>query len=109
MAFRGASTRMGTLLGPFIGGGLVASFALRSIFPFSGAIKFVILAAVPSWLRETRQEVTRKAIQQGAGESERLDWSIFQSRAFLTVALSTFAISLIGQGSFPGSFPHPPQ
>ncbi len=103
VAMRTTSLRLGTVSGPFFGTIIAALFDLRAIFLFNAVTKLIALAMVLVFIGETRPE-TAKAGR--ARPAERLDLSLFASKAFVAVMVSTLAINMAGSGgAFQAVFP----
>jgi MFS family permease len=106
MAVRGTAMRLGSIIGPAVGG-LIASFSsLRYIFLFNAVTKIGIHLLLVLMVRETRPESTRLQASPGAKGGTKLDASMFLRRPVLVVALVTFAMAAMGQqGAYGALFP----
>ncbi|MBI2887114.1 MAG: MFS transporter [Chloroflexi bacterium] len=103
VALRNMSMRLGMITGPFFGALLATAFDLRAIFILNGASKLVVVVILLLLIRETRPEETLRAADGRGARGEPLDLSIFLSRAFLTVALASLAVSMMGGGGVFGA------
>ena len=109
VALRSISSRMGILFGPALAGIMAASFGIRSVFLLNAGGKLASLLIFLFLIKETRPHVAqapspaRAAIPKGP-EDTRL--SLFLTRPFLVVALTTLAVyTLSGGGAFEVLFP----
>ena len=106
MAVRGTAMRMGSIIGPSVGGLISVVSSLRVIFLFNAVTKVAIHLLLVLMVRETRPESTRRRATQGGGGGTRLDVSMFLRRPVLVVALVTFGMAAMGQqGAFGALFP----
>ena len=108
VALRNMSMRLGMVVGPLCGAVLASVFDLRAIFIFNGASKLMVVAILLALIRETRPEAAPEGGRpaDSAATEERLDLSVFLTRAFLAVVFATLTISMMGGGgAFGALFP----
>jgi MFS family permease len=110
VAVRSFSVKLGTILGPVVGGLIAASFVnletgLRWIFIFNAATKVVMLAILLGLVRETRPKPEPVAAVEQARRKSSFDPSLFLNPPFLAVAAATLAISTMGAGVVQALFP----
>ena len=102
VALRGMSQRLGQVAGPIIGGILLIFFDFKSIFLFNGITKMATLAVALFLIRESRPQVqpqTNPLVNNEQGETPRR-LGLFLNKTFLFLGLTTFAVSIMGQGVF---------
>ena len=108
VALRQVSSRTGTLIGPAIAGVIAFSTDLRAVFLFIAACKVAVIIVTLLWVRDSRraaQPASKRA--PGAGIRQRLNLTMFWSRAFFALAVATFSVNLVagGTGIFRTFFP----
>ena len=108
VALRQVSSRTGTLIGPAIAGVIAFSTDLRVVFLFIAACKVAVIIVTLLWVRDSRR-TARPASKRipGAGILQRLNLSMFRSRAFFALVIATFSVNLVagGTGIFRTFFP----
>ena len=106
MAIRGTAMRMGSIIGPAVGGLITVLSSLRVIFLFNAVTKIAIHIVLVYMVRETRPESTRRLARKESTGGTKLDASMFLRRPVLVVALVTFGMAAMGQqGAFGALFP----
>ncbi len=109
VALRATSNRLGMILGPFLAAAIAGLFGLRYAFAANAVAKGFVLLVVLFFIKETNPKESRKAAaaeRNARPPAERgLGLAVFRSRAFLALAMTTFGVSLIGQGIFQTLFP----
>jgi MFS family permease len=100
VATRNVSSRLGFVMGPFIGAAIATAFDLRAIFLFSAITKVFILAILLTLVAESRPQVAARPEHVGQPSGERLPWRIFATRSFVVISIIAFTISMMGQGVF---------
>jgi MFS family permease len=99
VAVRQISTRVGTLLGPFVAGWIALVLGLSYIFLFIAATKAVVIVVTVLWVREMRSAPLKPTNGEGNQASKGRDLSMFKTRAFLVLGVSTLAIGLVSGGT----------
>ncbi|MCY4582588.1 MAG: MFS transporter [Chloroflexi bacterium] len=108
VALRQMSSRAGMLIGPMVAGLIAFSVELRAVFLFIAACKVAVIVVTLFWIHEsTRTARPSPKPARGSGIMRRVDMTMFRSRAFLALAIGTFAVSLVsgGTGVFRTFFP----
>ena len=110
VAVRSVSVKLGTILGPIVGGLIAAAFVnletgLRWIFIFNAATKVIMLVILLLHVRETRPQAEPAPAVGDIRRTGSFDPSLFWNRPFLAVAAATLAISTMGSGVVQALFP----
>ena len=108
VALRQTSSRAGTLMGPAIAGFVAVTGDLRTVFLFIAACKVAVIIVTILWVRDSRRNA-RPASKpaRSSGIRQRLNLTMFRSRAFFALVIATFSVSLVtgGTGVFRTFFP----
>ena len=113
VALRQTSSRIGLLAGPAVAGIVATVISLPSVFLFIAINKVAVIIVTVWWIRESH---TKRNTPAGSGETitkrkrkwiPNLDLNMFRNRAFLALAIGTFAVSMVvgGTGVFRTFFP----
>ena len=113
VALRQTSSRIGLLAGPAVAGIVATVISLPSVFLFIAINKVAVIIVTVWWIRESH---TKRHTPAGSGETitkrkrkwiPNLDLNMFRNRAFLALAIGTFAVSMVvgGTGVFRTFFP----
>ncbi len=107
VALRQTSSRVGLLVGPVMAGLVAAAFTLPAVFLFIAACKAAVIVVTVVWIKESHGRAARSRPSGSRGWRRRVDLAMFRSRAFLALAIGTFAVSLVvgGTGVFRTFFP----
>ena len=89
VAIRQMSSRLGGIMGPFLGGVLATRFGLRSIFLFNFVTKIVIHLVMISLVTETRPAAVARSQTQGAAPGERRSLRSLVTGVFSSLTLAT--------------------
>ena len=113
VALRQTSSRIGLLAGPAVAGIVATTISLPSVFLFIAINKVAVIIVTVWWIRESHTQ-RRIAADSGGDTTKKkrklipnLDLSMFRNRAFLALAIGTFAVSMVvgGTGVFRTFFP----
>ena len=113
VALRQTSSRIGLLAGPAVAGIVATVISLPSVFLFIAINKVAVIIVTVWWIRESH---TKRNTPAGSGETitkrkrkwiPNLDLNMLRNRAFLALAIGTFAVSMVvgGTGVFRTFFP----
>ena len=113
VALRQTSSRIGLLAGPAVAGIVATVISLPSVFLFIAINKVAVIIVTVWWIRESH---TKRNTPAGSGKTitkrkrkwiPNLDLNMFRNRAFLALAIGTFAVSMVvgGTGVFRTFFP----
>lgn len=113
VALRQTSSRIGLLAGPAVAGIVATVISLPSVFLFIAINKVAVIIVTVWWIRESH---TKRNTPAGSGMTitkrkrkwiPNLDLNMFRNRAFLALAIGTFAVSMVvgGTGVFRTFFP----
>ena len=111
VALRQTSSRIGLLVGPVMAGLVAATVSLPAVFLYIAACKAAVIVVTVIWIKESHTAETRSAQRaqraERSGPRRRIDLSVFRTRAFLALAIGTFAVSGVvgGTGVFRTFFP----
>ena len=106
MALRSMTNQIGVIAGPATGALIIVAFHdnLRYVFLFNAVTKILIDVLVRFFGKETAPEANRRTTPKA--QREKLDLSFFMTRGFIALALTTFALNMMGQGgAFGALFP----
>jgi MFS family permease len=103
VALRSMAGRIGFVSGPVVAGVIAATLDLRWVFMFNAITKLMILVIVLAAIRETRPVPTGEAA--GQPEGRQLSLTMFLTRAFVVIALVSFAMQMMNIGVFQSLFP----
>ena len=98
---------MASSWGPFVAGWIALAFGLSYIFLFIAATKAMVMVVTVLWVREMRTPAAAATEGNGKPSGGWRDLSMFRTRAFLVLGVSTLAIGLVsgGTGAFRTLFP----
>ena len=113
VALRQTSSRIGLLAGPAVAGIVASIISLPSVFLFIAINKIAVIIVTVWWIREShiRKQVSKNSEHIKSVKKRKwipnLDLSMFANRAFLALAIGTFAVSMVvgGTGVFRTFFP----
>ena len=105
VALRGTSLRLGQILGPILGGFIAAVWGVRVVFLINAASKYVVTLITWRMIKETRPQPRSKSPGDRTAEPGVSILSVVATRAFVVLAITTFTVSLMGQGIFHSLFP----
>ncbi len=113
VALRQTSSRIGLLAGPAVAGIVASIISLPSVFLFIAINKIAVIIVTVWWIREShiRKQVSKNSEHIKSVNKRKwipnLDLSMFANRAFLALAIGTFAVSMVvgGTGVFRTFFP----
>lgn len=102
VALRGISQRLGQVAGPIIAGILLIFFDIKSIFLFNGVTKMATLAVALFLIRESKPQAqpTTSPLLNNKQDKAPHRLSLFLNKTFFFLGLTTFAVSMMGQGVF---------
>ena len=104
VAMRNSSMRLGQLIGPVLGGVIAVTWGLPQVFVVNGVSKFLVMFITLYMIGETRPTRERRpAAERTTLRADLLP--IVMSRAFIALALTTIAATLIGQSMVQAMFP----
>lgn len=104
VATRNATLRMGQILGPVLGGVVAAIWGLQAVFLINAVSKYVVMVITWRMVKETRPEPADRRPKAGAKPAVSMR-SIMESRAFVALAITTIAVTMMNQGVFMTLFP----
>ena len=104
VAMRNSSMRLGQLIGPVLGGVIAVTWGLPQVFVVNGVSKFLVMFITLYMIGETRPTRERRPTAERTTLSADL-LPIVMSRAFIALALTTIAATLIGQSMVQAMFP----
>ncbi len=113
VALRQTSSRIGLLAGPAVAGIVASVISLPSVFLFIAINKIAVIIVTVWWIREShiRKQISKDSEHAKSVNKRKwipnLDLRMFANRAFLALAIGTFAVSMVvgGTGVFRTFFP----